>query len=241
MRFIHLGKRNYKEVLRDPLALGLTIGVPVLMLVVLNALSGVDDFFEATTLAPGVAVFGFVMLMFSAAMTISRDRESALFSRLLTSPLTPNDFVAAYSLPYLPIAATQAFLIFLIGAFFGLEIAGSVLLVLLVLGLTAVLFIALGMILGALFSEKQVPFVYMAILMLVIFGGAWMDIESIGGGFKTVGDLLPFAHSLDAVRDVMTDGAGLSTIATDLYWLIGYTAVCVAGAVASFRHLMLER
>ena len=65
---------------RDPLSLALTIGLPALMLVVLQALEGVDAFFSATSLAPGIALFGFVMLMFSTAMTLSRDRESALFS-----------------------------------------------------------------------------------------------------------------------------------------------------------------
>ena len=129
MRYAELAKRNFKEVWRDPLSLALTIGLPVLMLVVLQALGGVDEFFEATSLAPGVTLFGFVMLMFSAAMTISRDRESALFSRLLTTPLRPRDFVSGYSLPYLPVAAIQAAVIFGIGLLFGLEVAGSIVLV----------------------------------------------------------------------------------------------------------------
>ncbi len=240
MRYAELAKRNFKDVWRDPLSLGLTIGLPVLMLVVLLALGGVDEFFEATSLAPGVTLFGFVMLMFSAAMTISQDRETALFSRLLTAPLRPKDFVAGYSLPYLPVAAIQAVVIFAIGVFFGLEVAGSIVLVILVLLLVAILFIALGMITGALFTYKQVPFVYMVILLLAIFGGAWVDIEAIGGPFKTVGNLFPFAHALDAVRDVMLDGAGFSDIAADLYWVLGYTVVVVGLAVAAFRHRMLE-
>ena len=240
MRYRALAARNFKEVWRDPLALGLTVGLPALMLIVLQALSGVDEFFEATSLAPGVALFGFVMLMFAAAMTLSRDRETALFSRLLTAPLRPNDFVAGYSVPYLPVALLQAAMIFAIGLAFGLESVGSIGLVLLVLALMAVLFIGLGMITGALFTYKQVPFVYMVVLLLTIFGGAWMDIEAIGGGFKVVGDFFPFAHALDAVRDVMLDGAGLSDIATDLYWVIGYTVVIAGLAVMAFRRRMLE-
>ncbi|MBT8164584.1 MAG: ABC transporter permease [Acidimicrobiia bacterium] len=240
MRYAELAKRNFKEVWRDPLSLALTIGLPVLMLVVLQALGGADEFFEATSLAPGIALFGFVMLMFSAAMTISRDRESALFSRLLTTPLRSSDFVAGYSVPYLPVAGIQAAVIFGIGVLFGLEVAGSILLVMLVLLLVAILFIALGMIIGALFTFKQVPFAYMVILLLAIFGGAWVDIEAIGGVFKTVGDLFPFAHALAAARDVMLDGAGLGDIAGDLYWVLGYTVVIVGLAVLAFRHRMLE-
>ncbi len=56
------------------------------------------------------------MLMFSAAMVLCRDRESALFSRLLTAPLRPNDFAVAYSIPYLIVAVVQGILLFGIGA-----------------------------------------------------------------------------------------------------------------------------
>ena len=50
----------------------------------------------------------------------------------------PNDFVAGYSLPYVPVAIIQGVGIFAIGVFFDLEITGSVALVVLVMVLTAV-------------------------------------------------------------------------------------------------------
>jgi len=240
MRSAELARRNFKEVWRDPISLGLTVGLPIIMLVVLQALESADAFFGVTSLAPGIALFGFVMLMFSAAMTLARDRESALFSRLLTTPLRPNDFAAGYSLPYLPVAVIQAVMIYAIGAFFGLEINGSVGLVVLVLLIMAVMFIALGMITGALFTLKQVPFVYMVVLLLTIFGGAWMNLEDIGGAFKSVGALFPFAHALDATRAVMIDGADFGAIASDLYWVVAYTLVIAGLAVVAFRRRMLE-
>ena len=76
--------------------------------------------------------------------------------------------------------------------------------------------------------------------MLTIFGGAWFDLEEIGGVFVTVGNRLPFKHALDAMRAVMADGAGLSEIATDLYWVGGYTIGAMVIAVATFQRRMLE-
>jgi ABC-2 type transport system permease protein len=240
MRSAELARRNFREVWRDPLSLGLTVGLPIAMLLVLQALGGVDDFFSPTSLAPGVAVFGFVMLMFSAAMTLAKDRESALFSRLLTTPLRPRDFAAAYSLPYLTVAVIQGLALFAIGGLLGMEINGSVVLVFLILLVMAILFVGLGMICGSLLTLRQVPFAYMVILLLAIFGGAWMDLEAIGGAFRSVGDLFPFAHALDAARDVMIDGADLGAIATDLYWVLAYTVVIMGLAVVAFRRRMLE-
>lgn len=240
MRWSELAKRNLREVWRDPLSLGLTLGLPILMLVVLQAFESADAFFSPTSLVPGVALFGFVMLMFSAAMTLSRDRENALFSRLVTTPLSAWDFVAAYALPYVLVAVIQTGVLFGIGAIFGLEIQGSIVLVALVLLVMALFFVGMGMISGALFTLKQVPFVYMIVLLLTIFGGAWMDLDAIGGVFRSVGDWFPFAHALDAARDVMLDGAGFGAISGDVYWTIGYALVIAALAGLSMRRSMIE-
>lgn len=238
MRSQELAVRNVKEVWRDPLAVGLTIGLPLLMLLVMQSFGEFEDIFSPTNLAPGVALFGFVMLMFSAAMILARDRETALFSRLLTSPLRPNEFVTAYSLPYLPVAVVQALVVYGVAALLGMRIAGNPLLVVGLLTVMAILFISLGMLLGALFSSNQVPFVYMAILLLVVFGGAWINVQAIGGTLEVVADLFPFAHSLYALRGVMADGAGLADIAGDVAWVLAYTALSTVAAAAAFRRRM---
>lgn len=245
MRAAALAERNLKEVSRDPLSLGLTIALPALLYVVLWALGGAIGEADApdltpTSLAPGIALFGFVMLMFSSAMLLSRDRERALFSRLLTSPLTSNDFTAGYSLPYVPVAVVQAAIIFAIGALVGMEMNGNVALVVLVLLLMAVLYIALGIILGSLLTVAQVSIGYTVVLLLTIFGGAWFDLSGVGGAFETVGNALPFAHALDAVRAVMIDGAAIGDIATDIYWVLGYTLVFAVLAGFVFRSKMQE-
>jgi len=242
MRFLKLAKRNFKEMYRDPLSMGLTIAMPACLLVILWALGQNlgESFLTPTMLAPGIAVFGFVILVMISAMTLARDRESALLSRLLTAPLRSNDFISAYSLPYIPVAITQIVVFFTIGALLGLEISGNVGLVLLVLLVMAICCIALGMILGSLFTQTQVSGVGTAVIIFAsLFGGTWMDLEAIGGMFYSIGNALPFAHAANAARDVMM-GAGFSNIATDFYWVLGYTLVFFALGIFLFRRRMLE-
>lgn len=240
MKSFALAKRNFMEVWRDPLSLALTIGLPAALLLIFQAFGRFDDIYKPASLTPGIVLFGFVMLMFSLAMTLSRDRETALFARLLTAPLRSNDFVTAYSLPYLPVAIIQALVLFAIGAILGMEINGNIGLVAVVLVVTAILYIGLGMIVGSVFSYKTVPFAYMAILLLTIFGGAWMNLEAIGGAFQTAGEVFPFAHALDATRAVIVDGADFAAIASDFYWVLGYTVAIVALAVYLFKRRMID-
>ena len=241
MRSTELAKRNLKEVLRDPLSLGIAIALPLLLLLTLQALESDDaSYMSPTLLTPGIILFGFVMVMFSSAMILSKDRETGLLARLLTAPLRSNEFVTGYSVPYLLVAVMQWVVLMVVGVILGLTIAGPMAAVVLVFALMAVFYVALGMILGATLTVAQTSGAYAVVLLLTIFGGAWFDLEQIGGVFVTVGDLLPFKHALDASRAVMADGAGFADIAGDLYWIGGYAIGAVLVAVASFRRRMLE-
>jgi ABC-2 type transport system permease protein len=142
-------------------------------------------------------------------------------------------------LPYLPVAIIQAAALLGVGALLGLEVNGSIWLVALILFLMSIMYTACGMIFGATFGTKTVSFPYMVILLLTIFGGAWMDLEAIGGVFRTMGDVLPFAHALDATRAVMINGAGMAAVSGHLYWVLGYTVATVVIAVFVFRRRMV--
>ncbi len=235
-----LVRRNYTAMWRDRVSLGVNVALAVLMLLVLQALSDVDDFFAPTSLAPGVVLFGFAMLTMTSALSLAQDRETSLFARLLTTPLNANDFVIAYSAPYVLVAAIQTVIVFALAAVLGLRVAGSAVWVVLVLGLMAMLYVGVGMLLGATVPYKAVTGPWMVLLLLTIFGGTWVDLADIGGAFETVASVFPFAHALDAVRAVMIDGAGFADISADLAWVVGYTVVIVIVSVGVFRRRMVD-
>ena len=240
MRFMELAKRNLKVMYRDLLSLGFTILFPPALLLILSPLARFGGIWAPTMLTPGIVLFGFAMITMSSAVILARDRESALLSRLLTAPLRANDFISAYSLPYIPVAIIQIVALFAIGGLLGLEISGNAGLVFLVLFVMSLGFIGLGMILGALFTYTQLSAIYAPVILLVVFGGAWVPLEVMGGVFQSIMNALPFAHALDAARDVMVHGAGFSDIATDFYWVLGYTLVLFALGIFLFRRRMVE-
>lgn len=240
MSSLALAQRNVKEAARDPLSLGLAVAMPTLLFVILQALKDLDPIFTPASLAPGIVLFGFAMITFSAAMTLGQDRESDLFARFLTTPLRPSHFALSYALPYLVLAVFQAAVIFLLGSLLGLRSAGSPGLVALILGMMAVWYVAAGMVLGALIPYKAVSSVWAVLLLLTIFGGAWFDLGAFPGAFQAVGRALPFAHAIDAGRAVMIDGARLGGLTVDLAWIGGHTLGVMVLAIGLFRWRMHE-
>jgi ABC-2 type transport system permease protein len=246
MRFVELAKRNSREMLRDPVYMGLEIGIPAGFLLIFWALGrniGDESFLSTTMLVPGIAIFGFVFLLMFSAMMLARDREGAFLSRLLTAPLKPRDFVLSYSLPYILIVIIQIGVCFGIGVLLGLEMpgdAGQVCLVLLVLIVMGIGCVELGMMLGLLFNVNQVSGVGSAIIALAaLLGGIWIDLEAIGGVFYGVGNALPFAHAASAARAAMV-GEAFSSIATDFFWVLGYALLFSALGTFLFRWRMME-
>jgi len=235
MRSRELIVRNLKEIFRDPLSLGLTLAMPIGLFLVLQLLGRVDEMFTPTVLAPGIVLFGFVMTTFSAGFLLARDRENALLARMLTTPLRAVDFIGAYSLPFFPVAIVQVAAIYGIGSLLGLRIAGNALWVFLILLVMCSGYIALGMIMGALVSSKQVGFVYMIVLFPTIFSGAWVPVDLLGSKFSQVVHWFPFAHALDATRAIMVDGAGFGDVLTPFLWVLGYSVAFGLVGVYVFR------
>jgi ABC-2 type transport system permease protein len=240
VRWLELAKRNTRTMWRDWLSLGVNVGLPILLVLVLQALEGVDVFFAPSSLVPGITLFGFAMLTMTSAMSLAQDRESSLFARLLTTPLRANDFVLAYSLPYVGVAAAQAIVVFAVGFALGMGIAGNPLIVIVFLLLMAVWYVAMGMLIGAVTPYKAVTGPWVVVLLLTIFGGTWVNLQDIGGVFQESANWFPFSHALTAMRSATVRSAGFGDVIGDLWWVLGYTAGVVVLAVAVFRNRMVE-
>ena len=241
MNAIALATRNEKEALRNPLSLLLNLLLPPGLLLVLFSIGGEDsETLNATFLTPGVALFGFVMLMFTSSMLLARDRETALFARLRTAPLRAGDFAFAYGLPAWLVAMLQAVLVFGLGVVLGMDVEGNVALVALVLVLMAVFYVALGVAAGSMLTVNATTGVYTAVLLLTVFGGTWFSLDDVGGPVKTIAGFLPFSHAVDAMRAVLADGAGFGDIAGDVAWVAVYTVIAMVLAVAAIGRRMAE-
>lgn len=239
MKMIAFSIRTAKEILRDPLNLAFGLGFPLVILLLLSAIQAniPVSLFEIGTLTPGVTVFGLSFMTLFSAMLISKDRESALLTRLYATPLGAADFILGYILPLLPIALAQCAVCYITAMVLGLPPTASILSAMAALLPTALLFISLGLLCGSVFTSKQVGGICGALLtnLTAWLSGVWFDIDLVGGAFRTIADALPFVHAVELERAVLS---GNGSILPDLAWVLGYAAVITVLAVGLFLRQM---
>lgn len=244
MRIILFAKRNAKEVLRDPINLFFGLGFPLILLALLSVINSAvppeanNPMFTIENLAPGLAMFGTVFMALFAGMLIAKDRTSSFLMRLFTSPMTSLDFILGYTLPLLIMALVQASITLLASGIAGLEITVNIPLAVVVTMLTSLLYVGLGLLCGSLMSDKAVGGMCGALLTNVAgwLSGVFIPIDLIGGAFKTVSHILPFYHSVEAIKAVLSGNYG--AILPHLVIVMGCAVVVFVFAVIIFRHKM---
>ena len=243
MRMLTFANRCAKEILRDPLNLMFGLGFPIVLLLLLSAIQAniPAELFAIGHLAPGIGVFGLSFMTLFSATLISRDRESAFLQRLYTTPLTPGDFIAGYTLPILPIAIMQSIVSYGIALLLGLPFTVNIVYAVLMICPIAVFYIALGLLCGSLFNVKQVGGICGALLtnLSAWLSGVWFDLELVGGVFGKIANLLPFVHAVELERAVIR-GEWASAL-PHLYVVLGYGAVTLLGAALIFLRQMRKQ
>lgn len=235
--------RTLREILRDPLSILFCVGVPLVLLVGMYCLfSPTAVWFTLEVLTPGIAVFSGTFTMLYMALLVSRDRSTALLTRLFSSPLTDGDFVLGYALPGLLIGAGQLVICWMTAVVVGLisrETAwlGWCILPALLSALPImVVFVFLGILFGSLFSEKAAPGLSSVVISATGFlSGAWTPIETLSAGYRTVCAWLPFFPAVRAGRTALAGHTLSGDFARDIAVVTAYALVLVAAATLAFR------
>ena len=242
MRMYAFSKRNTKEIVRDPINVAFGIGFPVVLLLLLSAIQAniPVDMFEISHLSPGICVFGLSFITLFSATLISKDRSSAFSQRLYTTPLTPFDFIAGYTLPLVPLAILQCAVCNAVAVILGLKISVNILYSLITVIPVCILYIAIGLLCGSVLNDKQVGGICGALLtnLSAWLSGIWFDLDLVGGTFKNIAYALPCVHAVEMQRAVIS--GNFSGIFPHIWWVLGYAVLIFTAAVMIFLKQMKD-
>jgi len=233
MRIVLFAKRNTKEILRDPTNLFFGLGFPLILLVLLSVINASipaeanNTMFSIENLAPGLAMFGTAFMALFSGMLLSKDRTSSFLMRLFASPMTSLDFILGYTLPLFVMALAQAAITLF-----------AFLPAILVTALSSLLFVGFGLLFGSLMNEKAVGGICGAALTNVAgwLSGVFIPLDLIGGTFKNVADILPFYHSVQAIKATLS--GDFAELMPHFGIVLAYTVVVFVLAVIAFQRKM---
>lgn len=201
-------KRNFLELFRDLLTLIFTILLPVgiflIMLFLTKQLDIPNPAFEIQSFTPATIIFSFSFLTLFTSMLVAKDRQTAFLTRLLVSPLKAHDYILGYMLPITLISLIQNLILFAVALLFGLQFSFNIILVIVATLPVSIIFSSLGLILGSIFNDKQASAISSLLIQVVAFtSGMWFDLNLIGGVYKTICYILPFANSVDLLKYIL--------------------------------------
>jgi len=195
-------KRNFKEMLRDPLLYIFCAGFPIALIgmfqIILHYTNGKTPIFEVKSLIPGVMMFSYTLLMLMCSLLISKDKSTQFIKRLYTSPMRSHNYLIGYFVPYFLVGIIQSFICIIMGYIFGaingsgfIDFGKALLLILEMIPIMCIN-IFVGMILGRLLNDKSAPAITSIFISCSgVLGGAWMPLDTMGG-FETFTMAFPF-------------------------------------------------
>lgn len=240
MRTLNFAKRNFKEIIRDPLSIIFSVLLPLFLLFIFKQINILNESYELHNFTPGIVVFGFSFITLFTAMLVSKDRTSSLLIRLGISPMKPIEYILGYMLSIIPLTLIQNVLFFILAIALGLSFSINIIWAILISIVVAILFIAIGIILGSLFSEKASSGISSIVVQLVCFtSGMYFPRELLGDVFSRICEYLPFESCVTIIKGVMNANLESITIRNIIVFSI-YTILALIISILIFKEKMIS-
>ena len=240
MRTLNFAKRNFKELIRDPLGMIFIIILPLFLLFIFQQFKIPSESFKLENFTPGIIVFGFSFITLFTATLVARDRTTSLLIRLGISPMKSIEYIVGYILAIIPIIIIQNVLFLTLAIILGLEFNIYIVLAALVSWIIAILFIAIGILFGSLLTEKAASGVSSIIVQFVCFTSEmYFPKELVGDVFARICEYLPFESCVTIVKAVMNNNFELISI-RNIIVFSAYTILILITSIIAFKKKMIS-
>ena len=189
-------------------------------------------------IVPGLmGIILMMTMMLFTAVAIVRERERGNLELLINTPLSSAELMIGKVTPYVAIGLVQLAIILGFGQWlFDVPIRGSVV----DLYIAGSAFIAANLALGLLISTAtQTQFQAMQVTVFILMpsillSGFMFPFDGMPVVAQYIGEVLPTTHFIRLTRGIMLREAPIGEIASDLYYLIGFTFVAMTVAAKRF-------
>ncbi len=213
MRTLNFAKRNFKEIIRDPLSIIFAILLPLFLLFIFQQFKIPNDSYKLENFTPGVIIFSFSFITLFTSTLIAKDRSTSLLIRLGISPMKPIEYILGYMVSFIPIILLQDVILFILALILGLPFSINIIWTILVSIIIATLFLGMGVLIGSLVSDKAASGVSSIVVQLVCFtSGMYFPKELLGNVYGKICEFLPFDSALVIIKGILNNKLQTITI-----------------------------
>jgi ABC-2 type transport system permease protein len=165
-------------------------------------------------------------------------RERGILRRIRMTPFPLPNFILARVSSQVVVAFSQAAILLLLGSLlYGVTVEGNIALVALVVLIGALTFLAIGFLISsfARTTEEAAGLSNLITFPMLFLSGVFFNTDNAPAWLKPITKLMPLHYLVEALRQPMTFGKGLSAIWTDLLELIATFVIAVLLAVRFFK------
>jgi len=203
---------------------------------------------EFDAYVPGLLILSIILLIFTTALPLIREREEKTLRRLQVSRMTPFDLLGGVSLAQLAVGALSVVLTFLVAVVLGFRSEGSLFAATVVGIVCTGSVVAVGLV-TACFCKNATAVLTIGTLpffLLMWFSGAAMPITRLtlfrlGARQFALNDVLPPTHAVIALNKILAMGASLGEVGYELAMLAALTVLYFAAAVWIYKRTQLRR
>lgn len=206
MRTLNFAKRNFKEIIRDPLSIIFAILLPLFLLFIFQQFKIPNDSYKLENFTPGVIIFSFSFITLFTSTLIAKDRSTSLLIRLGISPMKPIEYILGYMISFIPIVLLQDVILFILALILGLPFSINIIWTILISIIIAILFLGMGILIGSLVSDKAASGVSSIVVQLVCFtSGMYFPKELLGNVYGKICEFLPFDSALVIIKGILNN------------------------------------
>lgn len=184
----------------------------------------------------GVIMQNLTITLIAAAMV--RERERGTIEQLIVTPVRPAELIAGKLAPYVVIAFLDVGIILTVSVFwFGLDIEGSLLLLLASASVFVVGSLGLGLLVSTV-ATNQAQALQMSQLVLlpsILLSGYMFPRETMPEILQLAGLIIPLTYYLQILRGIILKGSTFKDIAPNFALMAAYSLVIIGLAVARVR------
>jgi ABC-2 type transport system permease protein len=230
-------RRILAQLRHDRRTLGLLIGVPSLLMILLRYVlnqPGVFDHFGPILLG----VFPFIVMFIVTSVGTLRERTSGTLERLMTTPLGKLDLLLGYALAFGVTALVQAAVVGTIAlTWLGLNLQGSIWTLFLLTLLDAWLGMALGLFASA-FARTEfqaVQFMPAFALPQLLLAGLFVPRGQMSTALQWAADVMPLAYAVEAMQELTRHSEVTGTLVRDVIVIAGCALLALVLGAATLR------